>query len=49
MQSNQISVRFAYAPSALEDYLELLTDIHSESVRELESSDSDQALNSENE
>ena len=38
---NQTSVRFAFAQPALEDYLEQLADIHSESDRELESSNSD--------
>lgn len=44
IRGNQTSVRFACAPPALEDYLELLADIHLESDGELNSSDSDQAL-----
>ncbi len=48
MQDNQTSVRFTYAPQAFENYLELLADIYSKSDLKLESSDSDQSLNSEN-
>ncbi len=48
MRGNQTNVRFTFAPPALKDYLELLADIHLESDRELESSNSDQTLKSEN-
>lgn len=50
IRGNQTSVRFACAPPALENYLELLAADHDlESDWDLESSDEDQELNSEHE
>lgn len=42
IRGNQTSLRFACAPPTLEDYLEQLVDVHSDSDLELESSNSDQ-------